>query len=184
MSLSDSGLRVRVDATERTRERLQALVREKRLRQTRLADLLGIGAPSVNKYIRQNTPITVAFLEAVEQVTGIPIAELVAPPGTTHQLNAEEAAILRRLRAWPASVMHALGAFLAFFADEPPEARMTRNLHELWRGLDHRDREWLYGVAVMLRERSLAPDHLTGLADQLKAEVAAQKAAKRRRDDA
>ena len=123
-------------------------------------------------------------LEAMSDLSGRPVAELVAPPGTIYQLNAEEAAIIRRLRLWPASVMRALGAFLAFFADEPPEVRLSRNMHELWRGLETRDREWLFGIAVMLRERSLAPDHLAGLVEQLKAEAATAAKAKRRRDDA
>ena len=169
--------------SERISQRLAELADTRGFRM-RLARRLNLSPPAITPYTTGERPVNLDMLEAMAELSGRPVAELVAPPGTIYQLNAEEAAIIRRLRLWPASVMRALGAFLAFFADEPPEVRLSRNMHELWRGLETRDREWLFGIAVMLRERSLAPDHLAGLVEQLKAEAATAAKAKRRRDDA
>ena len=147
-----------VAATDRVREQLQRLVREKRLSQRRVAEKLGMGAPGVNKYINGDTPITVAFLEAVSDVARVPIAELIAEPGTVYQLNADEAALIRWLRGWPLSVTRAFCAFLAPFADEAPQLKQTRNLHELWRRMPAKKREWFYSVGLLLMEGTLAPD--------------------------
>ncbi len=159
-----------VTTTDRVRRRLRELSDTKAFKQTKVAARLDIDQGAVNRYINGATPITVSFLEAVSEETSIPLAELVAPPGTIHQLNADEAALLRWLRRWPLSVTRALCGFLAFFADEPPQLLQTRNLHELWRHLPAKRREWLYGVAVLLKEGTLAPDLQARLMAQLQAE--------------
>ena len=172
-----------VDATERTRKTLQRLAREKTLRQSRLAARLGVAASAVNRSIHGPTPITVTFLEAVEADTGIPLAEIVAPPGTTYQLDADEAALIRAFRKWPKSVVHALLAFLAPFVDEGPTETRTRNLHEYWRRMPARDQEWIYGIVVMLREGMLPPDVRAGLVRHLEAELAKRKSRGSGRDE-
>ena len=186
MSRPINALTVGMDATERTRARLQELVRAKRLKQTRLVERLGMGASSVNKYIQGTTPITVAFLEAVEEVAQVPIAELVAPAGTVHQLNADEAALIRWLRGWPLSVTRALCAFLAPFADEAPQLKQTRNLHELWRRMPAKKREWYYSVGLLLMEGTLAADLQARLLQRLTVDQSAYAAdpeGRRRTDD-
>lgn len=163
----------RVEATERMRRRLRELSDDRRFRQTKIAARLGIAQSAVNRYIHGATPITVSFLEAISEETGIPIAELVAPPGTIHQLNADEAALIRWLRGWPLSVTRALVAFLAPFADEPPQAKQTRNLHELWRRMPAKKREWFYSVGLLLMEGTLAPDLQARLLARLEADQSA-----------
>ena len=165
-----SALSTLMTATERTRLRLRELVREKRLAQHRIADRLQIARSAVNRYIQGETPITVSFLEAVEAETRVPLAELVTEPGTVYQLNADEAALIRWLRRWPLSVTRALCGFLAFFADEPSQMRQTRNLHELWRGLPQKKRDWFYGMGILLAEGTLAPDLQARLMARLEAE--------------
>lgn len=171
--------------TERVRLALQRLFRERRFSQTNIAKRLGIVPSAVSRTLTDpNRPITLDFLEALAaEVPGVHVSELVAPSDAVlKQLNAEEAMILRALRRWPASVTRALAVFLAFFADEAPVDVQTRNLHEYWRGLGVKDREWLFGVAVLLREGTLAPDLQAGLVERLEAErytAAAQREGKR-----
>jgi transcriptional regulator with XRE-family HTH domain len=159
-----------VTATDRVRQYLRALSDDRRFKQTKIAARLQIDQAAVNRYIHGSTPITVSFLEAVSQETGIPIAELVAQPGTTYQLNADEALIVRALRKWPASVGHALRVFLEPFADEEPALQQQRNLHELLRRMSRKQRDWLYAVALLLREGTLAPDLQARLLTQLEAD--------------
>lgn len=127
---------------------------------------------AITPYVQGHREPSLTMLEAVSELTQVPIAELVTPPeAVLKQLNPDEAALLRWLRSWPLDVTRSLVQFVAFFADEPPAARQTRNLHELWRGLGHADREWLYGVAVMLREKTLAPDLQAALLQRLEIEA-------------
>lgn len=159
-----------VEAMGRVRGRLRELSEERRFKQTKVAERLGIDQGAVNRYIHGATPITVSFLEAVSLETGIPIAELVAPPGTIHQLNPDEAALIRWLRGWPLSVTRALCAFLAPFADEAPQLKQTRNLHELWRRMPAKKREWFYSVGLLMMEGTLAPDLQARLLKRLEAD--------------
>lgn len=154
-------------ATARIRARLREMSQSRAFTQTAVAKRLGIDQASVNRYVHGPTPLTVTFLEAVAEETQIPLGELVAPPGSYKQLDAEEAALLRYLRRWPKSVMRALIAFVAFFADEPPAAVQTRNMHELWRRMPTKQREVLYGVAVLIRERTLSPELQARILGQL-----------------
>lgn len=166
---------VGVEATERVRRRLRELADDRRFNQTKVAARLGIDQSNVNRYVRGATPITISFLEAISGETGIPLAELVAPPGTIHELHADEAALIRWLRRWPISVTRSLARFLAFFADEPSEVLQTRNQHELWRGMAQKDRDWYQAIGVMLRE---------GLPDEARASIVAQAEARAARDAA
>lgn len=160
-------------ATERTRRRLQALVRDKAFRQTRVAERLGIATSAVNRYIHGVTPITLTFLEAVAEESRVPLTELVSQDEGWKQLNPDELALLRALRQWPLSVTRALCAFVGFFADEPAQVRQTRNLHELWRRMPAKRRDWFYSVGLLLQEGTLAPDLQARLLQQLEADQSA-----------
>jgi transcriptional regulator with XRE-family HTH domain len=133
--------------TDRVRGRL--LGQGRRLNQLRIAELLNMTQGNVSKIIRfDDRPITLDFLEAAADVSGIPPAELVAEDGAIYQLSADEAVIVRALRGWPLTVRRALGQFLVFFTNEEPQAGQTRQMHELWRHLDARARLAVFGFAV------------------------------------
>lgn len=169
--------------TERVRAQLVKLHRARKFSQVAVAQRLNQFPSAVNHTLhRADRPLTLEFLEAVaDTAPSVLVAELVAPPGSTlKQLNPDEAALLRALRLWPAHVTRALGAFVAFFADEESEAVQTRNLHAYWRQMDQKDRDWFYGVAVLMREGSLGPDLRAGLVDRL--EDARRGGAARRED--
>jgi transcriptional regulator with XRE-family HTH domain len=159
-----------MSATDRVRQRLQGLVREKKLPQSIVAGKLGIARSAVNRYVHGPTPITIDFLEVAEEVSGVPLGELASPQESWKQVNPDEAALLRALRRWPITVTRALGAFVAFFADEPAQVRQTRNFHELWRHLPQKKRDELYAIGVLLSGGTLAPDLLARLMAQLEAE--------------
>jgi transcriptional regulator with XRE-family HTH domain len=159
-----------MDATERVRERVRDVLRERRVRQTAIATRLDIEQSAVHRYIHGPTPMTVAFLEAVESLSGVPMGEIVSPKEDWKQVNADEAALLRALRRWPATVTRSLGAFLAFFADEEPVLRQTRNLHELWRSMPQKRRDEFYAMGVLLAAGRLEPDLLARLMTRLEAE--------------
>jgi transcriptional regulator with XRE-family HTH domain len=132
----------RQSLTTQVRIRLRQLAADKRLRQSVVAQDLGVDASTVNKTIHDDSrPITLEFLEAVAERTQIPVAELVCPPtDTIRQLNPDEIAIFRYVRSWPASVRLALLHFLNYWADETAPDAQTRGLHEVWRHLSATDR--------------------------------------------
>jgi transcriptional regulator with XRE-family HTH domain len=175
--------------TELVRGRLRELADSKRISQTVIARDLGLDPSAVNKTIRDDArPITLEFLEAVAVRAQVPIAELVCPPGHTivRQLSPDEAAFVRALRQWPASVRQSLSAFFQFFANETPVDLEARNLLEFYRRGDAQDRRILYALAQLLREGMLGPDILEALEHQLRAEARSQpttrEKARRRRE--
>ncbi len=173
-----------LDATDRVRRRLRELSTQRRFKQTKIGQRLGIDQSSVNRYVNGTTPITVSFLEAVAEETSIPLGELVAPPGTMYQLNADEAALIRWLRKWPTSVTQKLCALIQFFAEEPPGHPLLREIDELLRGMPERDRRAIYGFALMRKEGAVPPELTASLFQQLsdesKAAVETAKLLKRR----
>lgn len=171
---------MRETLSERVSRRVVDLARRRGFK-TALAKRLGYGASGVSPYVSGQRVPSLDMLEAISEVGQVPLAELVAEPGSLYQLDPDEATLIRWLREWPKSVTHALLAFVAFFADEPPAVRQTRNLHELWRRLPSAKQEWLYGVALFLREGSLGPDQLAALVQQLKVEAGQQRSDARRR---
>jgi transcriptional regulator with XRE-family HTH domain len=169
------------DLTEHVRARLVELHRAKKFTQTAVARRLNKDTSAANRILTGTKAITLADLEAIADEADVNAAELIAPPGTLKQLNAEEAELLRMLRAWPQSVRLALLVFLRFFADESPAETQTRNLHEHWRGLNAGDRNWIAGVVQMVREGILPPDLREGLIDQLITETQKRRAADAKR---
>jgi transcriptional regulator with XRE-family HTH domain len=150
----------------------RVLIRVRELAQTRgfrtaLARRLRLSQPAITPYISGERPITLDMLEAAADIGRVRIAELVSEPGTVHQLNADEAALIRWLRQWPITVTRALCAFLAFFADEPSQVRQTRNLHEIYRRMGTKDRDRLSSIAQLMAEGMLTPDLLEGLQARL-----------------
>ncbi len=168
--------------SERLLQRLQELTAKHGF-QAKLARKLSVSDQAITRLVAGDTTLTVDALEAIAEVSGIPVAELVVPPSAViKQLDAEEAALLRYLRRWPKTVSRALIVFVAFFADEEPAETQTRNLHELYRHLDAPMREALYGFAIGLREKSIPPDIERALFERLSAEskAAAGKPERRR----
>ena len=158
--------------SERVKARVVALYRERRFTQVALAKALSVDPSAANGYVSGDTRISLDVLEAVAEVSGVPIAELVAPDGSLlRQLNPTEAQLFRALRQWPGSVTEALALFLAFFADEPAIDRQTRNVHEMWRQIrTPADRNFLEGAMQMLNDGRLAPDLKEALSRQLEAD--------------
>lgn len=169
--------------TDRVRAALRDLHQARRFSQVKLADRLKVDPSSVSHTLNKpDRPITLDFLEAASQLAGVRVAELVAEPGSVvKELNPDEAALLRALRNWPLTVTRSLVAFVAFFADEEPAATQTRNLHELWRHLNQRQREAVYGFAVMQREGSLPPEITAKLYERLSDESKAAVGTPKRR---
>jgi transcriptional regulator with XRE-family HTH domain len=160
-----------VEVTTRVRGQLQALFKRTALKQIRVAERLGVAPSVVTRYLYGPSALTLPFLDAVAEESRIPLGELLAPPGTVHQLDAYEAALIRALRLWPKSVTQAILTFVSFFADESPVERQGKNLHEMYRRMGDADREWLYSVALLVSERTLPPDLRGGVVDLLKGEA-------------
>lgn len=174
---------MRESLSQRVSRRLADMAAARRGFKKALAERLNFGPSWVSPYVQGDRAVTLDILEAMSELSGVPVAELVAPPDTVYQLDADEARLVRALRRWPKSVQHALGAFVGFFADESASETQTRNLHEYWRRMPARDREWFYGIAVLLREGTLSPDVRAGLARRLEAETSGKPAHGRRRDE-
>lgn len=175
--------------TDRVRQRLIELKHEKRWRRKNVAARLGVDGSTVSRLVT-NVDITLAQLEAIAHEAGVNAAELVAPPGTLKQLSADEAELLRAVRAWPKNVQQALLEFVRYFADETPVELQTRNVHAFWRGMPREDRDLVYAILQMVRERIVTPDLREVLMTRLEAALlkrrdgGAKKPPKGRNDDA
>lgn len=157
---------------DRVKRRIQALYAERRFTQTQLGDRVGLGSSGINPYIRGDRDINLYVLEAISELTQIPIAELVAPDGETiKQLAPDEAALLRFFRMWPASVRQSLIGFLEFFANESAPDAQTRNMSELWRRSTPKERDVLHSIALLQRERAIGADILAGVLTDLQREA-------------
>jgi transcriptional regulator with XRE-family HTH domain len=156
---------------DRVMTRLREFARQRGF-QTALALRLKRTQSAITPYVKGEYSLGLDELEAIADVSGVPIAELVAPPDATiKQLNADEAELVRLLRLWPVSVTRALLAFVRPFGNEPAVERQKRNLDEYWRHFDAKERDWLLSLAVLLRERTLGPDLREGIVDRLTREA-------------
>jgi transcriptional regulator with XRE-family HTH domain len=174
------------DLTERVRARLLDLSRRRRFNQSKVAARLNLHSSAINRTLKGSKEITLKELEIIADEAQERPAELLAPPGTVKELNAEEAELLRFFRAWPKETREALAAFLRYFADESPAETQTRNVHQFWRGMKINDRQWVYGLMQMVREGILPPDLREGLLDRLTDELRKKRDAgggRRRTDD-
>lgn len=158
--------------TERVRSRLKELASNRAIPQRKLAKRLKMSQSNISKTIHHDSrPLTLEFLEAVAELTQIPLGELVSKPGEWKQVSPDEAALLRALRRWPQAVGRHLVAFAGFFGDEPPADAQSRSVHELWRNLKTTaDRETAHAVLSLLSEGLLPPDLRAGLVNRVIAE--------------
>jgi transcriptional regulator with XRE-family HTH domain len=144
------------------------LYQERRFTQAALAEHLGVDPSAAHGYVNGDTVISLDVLQGICEVAGERPAELVAPPGSlVKQLNPDEARLIRALRMWDKSVTQALSTFVTFFAGEPLADQQSRNHHAIWRGLRRTERDYLHGVAQMLRSRKLSPDLQAAIVDHL-----------------
>lgn len=180
----------RRSASERVRDRLKALAAEKPHGFKKLvAEELGVANATVTPWFDGSREPSLDQLERICQMTEMRLAELVSADGSSlYELNAEEAVIIRALRGWPATVRRALLAFLLFFVNEDAVAGQSRRMQELWRHLDARARQAVYGFAVQKSEGMIPPEIearlFAELSDEAKAAVGKRTTKRRRNDDA
>ena len=134
--------------TERIAQNLRAHLKAHKLRQNDVAKRAGHHPPWLNGILNGRRNIRVRDLDALATAARIPVAELVAEPGTLKQLTADEASLVRWFRDWPATVQQGLLGFLRFWADEAPADRQARQLHELIRRASGPERTVLLGFAL------------------------------------
>ena len=159
--------------SERVTMRLQEMAHQRGFGK-RLAARLRVSQGAISPYVAGTREVSLDMLEAMSEETGVPLAELVAPPDAVlKQLDAEEAALLRAVRNWPKDVMWNLLRFVLFFENADPVSAQSRNMHEVFRRLKPQERDWIYGLAVGLREGALQPDIQEGLAVHVAGEARA-----------
>jgi transcriptional regulator with XRE-family HTH domain len=165
-----------LNLTERVRARLSELHEDRRFSQTKVAKRLGVTPSAINRTLRGEKALTLEELEVIADEAHVPIAELIAEPGSIKQVSASEAALLRYVRSWPKSVQDCLLEFLRYWADEPPVDLQTRQVHEYWRRLGVHDRMWIFGILQMVREGLMTPEIQEGLSDRIVTELRGRKA--------
>jgi transcriptional regulator with XRE-family HTH domain len=165
-----------LNLTERVRARLSELHDDRRFSQTKVARRLGVTPSAINRTLRGEKALTLEELEVIADEAGVPIAELIAEPGSIKQVNASEAELLRFVRSWPQSVREALLTFLRYWADEAPVDLQSRQVHEYWRRLGVHDRLWVFGILQMVREGLMSPEIQAGLSDRISTELKGRQA--------
>jgi transcriptional regulator with XRE-family HTH domain len=89
-----------LNLTERVRARLSELHDDRRFSQTRVAKRLGVTPSAINRTLRGEKALTLEELEVIADEAHVPIAELIAEPGSIKQVSASEAALLRSARGF------------------------------------------------------------------------------------
>jgi transcriptional regulator with XRE-family HTH domain len=144
---------------------LVALKERKAFTQVELAKRLNTAPAAVSETLSGKRRITLRFLEAVSDVTGMHPGEFLTDPhrDTMKVVDPVEAQFLRYLRRWPAPTREALLTFASFFADEDPATADERRAHEQIRRLGDGKRRLAYAYLTFLTEGDLPPDIRKGL---------------------
>ena len=106
--------------SDQVTERLQKLTQRHGMK-ARLAKELNTVPSAITPYTNGDREVTLRMLEALSRISGVPVSEIVATPGSTLcELTPEEATILKRLRQWPLELQQALALLLS---DDPKRVR-------------------------------------------------------------
>jgi transcriptional regulator with XRE-family HTH domain len=140
---------------------LQTLRDRKRFRQVHLAERLKTKPAAVSETLSGKRPVTLRFMEAVSELTGIHPGEFLLDPHRDEMkvVSGIEMQMLRYFRSWPAPTREAFLMFVSFFADESPATYEQRVAHEQLRRLKSEAvRRRAYAYLTFLSEGGLTPD--------------------------
>ena len=140
---------------------LHALKARKAFRQTDLAERLKTKPAAVSETLSGKRPVTLRFMEAVSDATGVHPGELLLDPNRDEMkiVSGMEMQLLRYFRSWPAPTREAFIAFASFFADEAPVTYEQRVAHEQLRRLKPEAvRRRAFAYLTFLSEGGLTPD--------------------------
>lgn len=137
-----------------------ALKERKAFKQVEIADRMKTAQAAVSETLAGKRRITLRFLEAVADVTGIHPGELLMDPHRDQLkvVNPLEMQLLRYFRTWPQPTRDALVIFASFFADEDPVTHDERRAHEQIRRLSDAKKRLVYGYLTFLTEGDLPRD--------------------------
>lgn len=149
---------------------IQSLRDRKKFRQVDLAKRLNTAPAAVSETLNGKRRVTLRFIEAVSDLTGMHPGELLADPhrDQTKIVNPQEMQLLRFFRSWPVATREALLSFASFFADEDPETHNLRRAHEQLRRLPEGKRHAAFAYLTYQTEgffpgEDLPPDIRKGL---------------------
>lgn len=140
---------------------LIALKDRKAFKQIDVAKRMNTAPAAVSETLNGKRRVTLRFLEAVSDVTGIHPGELLIDPHRDEMkvVTGPEMQLLRYFRTWPISTRDAFIAFASFFADEPPVTYEQRVAHEQLRRLKpEAARRRAFAYLTFLSEGGLTPD--------------------------
>ena len=139
---------------------LQALKARKAFRQTDLAERLKTKPAAVSETLSGKRPVTLRFMEAVSDATGVHPGELLIDPHRDELkiVSGVEMQLLRYFRSWPAPTRQAFLTFASFFANEDPVTHDERRAHEQIRRLSDAKKRLVYGYLTFLTEGDLPRD--------------------------
>lgn len=171
-----------MDLATRVKQTVRQLYRDGRFTQTALAKWLHQDPSNAVRYVTGPRPISLKVLEAVSELTQVPVAELVLPPGALlKQVSPQEASLLRWFRGWPEHVRVQLVGLLEYFEQEDLVDRQSRNMQSYWRTSSIKEREMILAFIVMQKEGQLSQDVLDGLVQRFSHDTAAAKVASARK---
>jgi transcriptional regulator with XRE-family HTH domain len=144
---------------------LQALKDRRAFTQVEIAKRLNTAPAAVSETLSGKRRVTLRFLEAVSDVTGIHPGEFLVDPHRDQLkvIDPLEMQVLRYFRSWPAPTREALLSFASFFADEEPATADERRAHEQIRRLGDGKRRLAFAYLTFLTEGDLPPDIRKGL---------------------
>lgn len=142
-------------------EAVRALKDRKAFKQVDIATRMNTAEASVSETLAGKRRVTLRFLEAVADATGLHPGELLIDPRRNEMkvVSGPEMQLLRYFRKWPHPTRDAFLMFLSFFADEDPVTYEQRVAHEQLRRLKSPAvRRRAYAYLTFLSEGGLTPD--------------------------
>jgi len=151
---------------ERALARIQDDIKEKRYKQTNLAEASGYQDSTISEIVNGKAGLPYAVIEAAAQLRGIDPAEYILDPGSTMRaLNPVEAEFIRYARTWPRDILSALVAFLRYFAPSETTEQKYRDAIAYLRKMGHHERQQAMAYLLLLSEGRLPRDVRAKLQD-------------------
>lgn len=139
--------------TDQATRRLIELTKKHGMK-AKLAKELRTSPSAITPYTQGTREVTLRMLEALSRIARVPLSELIAPDGsTTRELTPDETTLIDTVRTWPKHMSKHLIALVAYIAHAQPADPRERQLLDRYRALTEPDRNRLFDVVGMLRER-------------------------------
>jgi len=157
--IGDFGRSRTMSLEARALARIQDDLKEKRYKQTQLAEASGYVDSTISEIVNGKAGLPYDVVEAAAGLRGVDPAEYIVDPASAMRvLNPIEAEFIRYARTWPRDVLSALVTFLQYFAPSSAAEERYRNAVAYLRKMGHNERQQAMAYLLLLSEGRLPAD--------------------------